>query len=193
MTLTGLWYSFDWYKSGAVWLLSRPQAAALQTQPKVQRAAHAGKSADADVKPDIRPDSAPLALDRVWSAFQRAEGDRYKTVLLNLPAGAGTIVRVRSWAGGSTDGPRDEFRIDAVTGEITSSEIYADKTAGERMLMRILDIHRGGVFGWPGRLAFMLAAAAMPLFAVTGLLLYLTRRRHRRLARQAEMRLVPGE
>jgi sulfite reductase (NADPH) flavoprotein alpha-component len=49
------------------------------------------------------------------------------------------------------------------------------------------------VFGWPGRLAFMLAAAAMPLFAVTGLLLYLSRRRHRRLAREAQMRLVPGE
>lgn len=26
MTLTGLWYSFEWYKAGANWLLARPQA-----------------------------------------------------------------------------------------------------------------------------------------------------------------------
>ena len=41
--------------------------------------------------------------------------------------------------------------------------------------------------------AFMLAAAMMPLFAVTGLLLYLSRRRHRRLVRQPVGHLVPGE
>src|SRR3954469_16412706 len=35
MTLTGLWYSFDWYKDGAVWLLSRPQAASAKLQPKM--------------------------------------------------------------------------------------------------------------------------------------------------------------
>jgi len=64
---------------------------------------------------------------------------------------------------------------------------------GERVLIRVLDIHRGSIFGWLGKLAFMLAAAAMPLFVITGLLLYLSRRRHRRFAQQADMRMVPGE
>ena len=155
---------------------------------------HGPGAAKANVKPDeARPDSKPLALDRVWSAFQCMEGNRYRTVLINLPAGAGTVVRVRSWPDDSTEGPRDEFRFDALSGEIASSEIYADKTTGERMLMRILDLHRGSMFGWPGQLVFMLAAAAMPLFVVTGLMLYLSRRRHRRLARRAEMHLLPGE
>jgi len=190
MTLTGLWYSFDWYKDGAVWLLSRPRAADAEPRPKAPRGARAAKS---DVQPDTKQQSKPAALDRVWSAFQRAEGSRFGTVLMNLPAGDGTLVRVRAWAEDSTEGPRDEFRIDAASGEIVSSELYADKTTGERMLMRVLDIHRGSIFGWPGKLVFMLAAAAMPLFAVTGLLLYLSRRRHRRLARQAAMHLVPGE
>ena len=34
MALTGLWYSFDWYKNGAVWLLSRPSVVAAPMQPK---------------------------------------------------------------------------------------------------------------------------------------------------------------
>jgi sulfite reductase (NADPH) flavoprotein alpha-component len=191
MTLTGLWYSFDWYKTSVVWLLSPSPGADGQLEPRAPRSARA---AQADIKPgDPKLDSKPLALDAVWSALQRVEGDRFRTVLMNLPAGTGTIVRVRAWPDDRTEGPHDEFRIDAANGEIVASDIYADKTVGERILMRILDIHRGSVLGWPGKLAFMLAAAAMPLFVVTGLLLYLSRRRHSRLARLAEMRLVPGE
>jgi uncharacterized iron-regulated membrane protein len=195
MTLTGLWYAFDWYKAGAVWLLSSPASASKEMQPKAPRGAKAAKAdAKPDTKSDTTPENKPLALDRLWSIFLHIEGDRYKTALLNLPAGAGTVVRVRSWANEDfPEGPHDEFRIDAASGEIKSSEIYADKTIGERMLMRILDIHRGSIFGWPGKLVFMLAALSMPLFAVTGLLLYLSRRKHKRLARQAELRLVPGE
>jgi uncharacterized iron-regulated membrane protein len=193
MALTGLWYSFDWYKTGAVWLLSRPSTNAKEMQPKAPRGVRtAGDKSNA--KPDTKPDAKPLALDRAWSAFLHEEGSRFKIALLNLPAGAGTIVRIRSCAQGeSLDGPRDEFRMDAATGEIVSSEIYADKTIGERMLSRILDIHRGSIFGWPGRLLFMLAAAMMPLFAVTGFMLYFSRRRHRRLSRPVIGDLVPGE
>jgi sulfite reductase (NADPH) flavoprotein alpha-component len=197
MALTGLWYSFDWYKAGAVWLLSRPQAAAKDMQPKAPRTAKAGTNkagTKADAGPNAELESKPVALDRLWSIVQQTEGDRTKVVLLNLPAGAGSIVRVRAFAQeGSLEGPRDEFRINAATGEIVSSDLYAEKTIGERALMRILEIHRGSLFGWPGKLVFMLAAASMPLFAITGLLLYLSRRRHQRLSRQAQMRLVAGE
>ena len=66
---------------------------------------------------------------------------------------------------------RDEFRIDAVTGQVVSAERYADKTFGEKIIASVLDIHRGAFLGWPGKLAFMIAAALMPLFSVTGVLL----------------------
>ena len=38
MPLTGLWYSFDWYKNGAIWLLSRPSTVAAPMQPKAPKA-----------------------------------------------------------------------------------------------------------------------------------------------------------
>ena len=183
MALTGLWYSFDWYRTGAIWLLSRPSDVAKPMQPKSPRAAGTAKA-----KPDTKPesDAESLALDRAWSTFLHEQGRRFTTAQLTLPAGAGTVIRIRSWAqDASLDGPRDEFRIDAVTGEMVSSDIYADKTLGERILSRVLDIHRGGIFGWPGRLLFMVAAALMPLFMVTGSLLYLSRRRHRAVSHSA--------
>jgi sulfite reductase (NADPH) flavoprotein alpha-component len=188
MTLTGLWYSFEWYKAGANWLLARPATTTAAMQPKPSRAAAA------DGKADANADARPLTFDRVWTAFLAQEGDQYGRALLTMPAGAGTSVRVRSWPRNSSlESVRDEFRIDAVTGRVISSDRYGDKTFGERILAGVLDIHRGAILGWPGKLAFMLAAAMMPLFAVTGLLLYLSRRRHRRLARQPVGHLVPGE
>lgn len=92
-------------------------------------------------------------------------------------------MRVRAWLTDARDGAHDEFRIDGRSGQILSADIYADKTIGEKVLARVLDIHRGSIFGWPGQLLFMLAAAAMPLFGVTGVLLYLSRRRHQRMQR----------
>ncbi|WFU31035.1 PepSY-associated TM helix domain-containing protein [Bradyrhizobium brasilense] len=193
MTLTGLWYSFEWYKAGANLLFARPQAAAAAMPSKPPRGASAAES-KGDAKAEAKTEAKPLAFDHVWSAFLQQENNRYGRALITLPPGAGMAVRVRSWPRDSwREAVRDEFRIDALTGRVISSDRYDDKTFGQRVLASVLDIHRGAILGWPGKLAFMLAAAMMPLFAVTGLLLYLSRRRHRRLARPPVGHLVPGE
>jgi sulfite reductase (NADPH) flavoprotein alpha-component len=186
MTLTGLWYSFDWYKDGVVWLLSRPEVVAAKMQPKM--------SAKAPRVAAASEPAVPMGFDRAWATFRREEGDRFARALLTLPAGPGTAIRIRSWEKDSTlDTTRDEFRVDAVTGQLVSAERYADKTFGEKIIANVLDIHRGAVLGWPGKLAFMIAAALMPLFSVTGILLYLSRRKLRRPAQPPLGRLVPGE
>jgi sulfite reductase (NADPH) flavoprotein alpha-component len=182
MTFTGLWYSFDWYKDGVVWLLSRPHVAAAKMQPKQSR-------------PPGRPESPqPVGFDRAWSTLQHEESGGFARVLLALPNGPGTVIRIRSWPKDSTlDTTRDEFRVDGATGQIVSAERYADKTFGEKVIANVLDIHRGAFLGRAGKLAFMVAAALMPLFAITGLLLYLSRRKLRRPAQPPLGRLVPGE
>ena len=186
MTLTGLWYSFDWYKDSVVWLLSRPEVAVVKMQPKMSV-----KAPRAAGRPE--PDQ-PIGFDRAWTAFQREEDGHFAKALLTLPAGPGTVIRIRSWAKETTlDTTRDEFRIDAISGQLVSAERYADKTFGEKIIANVLDIHRGAILGWPGKLAFMIVAALMPLFSVTGILLYLSRRKLRRPAQPPLGRLVPGE
>jgi sulfite reductase (NADPH) flavoprotein alpha-component len=182
MTLAGLWYSFDWYKDGVVWLLSRPHVAAAKMQPKPSR------------PPGRSEPAPPVGFDRAWSTLQHEESGGFTRAQLTLQAGPGTVMRIRSWPKNSTlESMRDEFRIDAVTGQVVSAERYADKTLGEKAIASVLDIHRGAVLGWPGKLAFMIAAAMMPLFAITGVLLYLSRRKLRRPAQPPLGRLVPGE
>ncbi|UFW50277.1 MULTISPECIES: PepSY-associated TM helix domain-containing protein [Bradyrhizobium] len=186
MTLTGLWYSFDWYKDGVAWLLARPEIAAAKMQPKM--------SAKAPRDAVRHEPTAAIGFDQAWTTLRREQGDRFSRALLTLPGGPGTVIRIRSWPKDSTlDTTRDEFRVDAVTGQVVSAERYADKTFGEKIIANVLDIHRGAVLGWPGKLAFMIAAALMPLFSVTGILLYLSRRKLRRPAQPPLGRLVPGE
>lgn len=182
MTLTGLYFSFEWYKDGVTWLLARPQLTAAKMPAKSPRAAGRAEPA------------SPIGFDQAWTTFQREEGDRFSRALLALPAGPGTAIRIRSWGKASLlETTRDEFRIDAVTGQLVSAERYADKTFGETIIAAIYDTHRGAILGWPGKLAFMMAAILMPLFSVTGILLYLSRRRLRRPAQPPLGRLVPGE
>jgi sulfite reductase (NADPH) flavoprotein alpha-component len=186
MTLTGLWYSFDWYKDGVAWLLSRPHVAAAKMQPKMP--------AKAPRVAAVSEPARPIGFDQAWTTFKREEGDRFSRALLTLPAGPGTAIRIRSWGKDSTlEATRDEFRVDAATGQLVAADRYADKTFGEKIIAAVYDIHRGAILGWPGKLAFMIAAALMPLFAITGLLLYLSRRRLRRPAQQPLGRVVPGE
>lgn len=182
ITLTGLWFSFEWYKDGVVWLLSRSQVIAAKVPAKPPRAAGRAEPAQ------------PIGFDQAWTTFQREEGDRFSKALLTLPAGPGTVMRIRSWGKDRTlEATRDEFRIDAATGQLVSAERYDDKTSGEKIIAAIYDIHRGAILGWPGKLVFMIAAVSMPLFSVTGILLYLSRRKLRRPAQPPLGRLVPGE
>lgn len=186
MTLTGLWYSFDWYKDGVIWLLSRPEVTAAKMQPRM--------SAKASRSTASSEPAQPIGFDQAWTALRREEGLRFSKALLTLPTGPGTMIRIRSWPKDSTlEATRDEFRVDAVTGQVVAAERYADKTFGEKIIANVLEIHRGSVLGWPGKLAFMIAAALMPLFSVTGILLYLSRRKLRRPAQPPLGRLVPGE
>ena len=181
MTLTGLFFSFEWYKDGVTWLLARPHVAAAKMQPKMPAPSHAASSEPAP----------PIGFDQAWLTFQREEGGRFSKALLTLQ---GRTIRIRSWGKASLlETTRDEFRIDAVTGQLVSAQRYADKTFGEKIVAAIYDIHRGAILGWPGKLVFMIAAILMPLFSVTGILLYLSRRKLRRPTQPALGQLVPGE
>jgi uncharacterized iron-regulated membrane protein len=186
MALTGLWYSFDCYRNGATWLFS-----GRTTSPAPMQPAPMQPTALAPVR---ATNAAAPTLDRAWAAFLQTEGSRFATAQLTLPSDAGTDIRIRSWPRDAwSDGARDEFRIDAVTGRVISAEIYANKSIGEKILANVLEIHRGSILGWPGKLLFMLAAAFMPLIAFTGLILYLSRRKYRRMLRRPVLGLAPGE
>src|SRR4030095_8773768 len=69
------------------------------------------------------------------------------------------------------------MKIDAADGEIIAREPYAELPAGRRFISSLFPLHSGSFFGTPGRIVVALAALLLPLFAVTGIWLWILRRR----------------
>jgi sulfite reductase (NADPH) flavoprotein alpha-component len=82
----------------------------------------------------------------------------------------------------------DVYDIDQKTATVKKRDLYADRPIGKVVVTSMLPIHKGSFFGLPGRIIILLSSLTMPLFTVTGLLLYLGRRR-----RKSETRRVMAE
>ena len=165
MALTGLWWSFDWYRNGASLLLTGKPAQAQQRGP-------GGSSPEPVPVTDLAP---------AWTGFLAATGGHYETATFNLPRKAGDPVQVRFLAvGAAHDRAADQMKLDATTGAVLSHEPFAAKSWGERLYGSVFALHSGAYFGVIGVVLWMIASFAMPVFFVTGWLLYLDRRRHKR-------------
>ena len=157
---TGLWWSYGWYRSGVQHLLS------------VERP-HEGRG-----RP--RKDGADPDLPRAWQTFARVTaGQEYESITATSRDGAAVQFRGKL-PGARHDRVSDELTIDSLTGKVTSDTRYADRTLGEDIVASIYELHRGAYFGIAGRVAIMLTSLTMPLFTVTGFLLYFARRRRKR-------------
>lgn len=69
---------------------------------------------------------------------------------------------------------------------------HADKPGGARLMGSMFALHSGSFFGLSGKVLMMLASLLMPLFAVTGWLLYLDRRARKRRWREGKAALAPS-
>jgi len=75
--------------------------------------------------------------------------------------------------------------LDTETGAVKSHDLFSDKPAAQRVLVRNFDLHSGAYFGMPGRLFITFTSLMMPVLLVTGWMQYLARRRHRRQRAEA--------
>jgi hypothetical protein len=74
-------------------------------------------------------------------------------------------------------------------GQVASHVRYDEKAFGDWFMASIFPLHSGRYFGIVGVIVFMVASLAMPLFAITGWMLYLARRQQKKRVRMQ----VPGE
>lgn len=161
LALTGLWWSYDAYRTAATWLLTgkAPEARAGRV-------------------PGRNGPEGPLALDAAWAAFKAGEGAEAAQAIVTLPGPDATRIRIRYLANAADNpGARNEMTFDPATGTRLSASSFADKALGQQIADAMLEVHRGRFFGGFAALVFFLAALAMPLFSVTGLVLYVLRRR----------------
>ena len=178
-TLTGLYWSFDVVRDTVDgWLgTSRPPRMATAPKPK-------------GVKPPRA--AAQAELDATWATFER-NAPNWKMAILRPPERATQPIQIL-WV--AKDAPhvraRGRMSIDQQTGAIVKNEPYKDMTAGARAQSTIYPLHMGTYFGLPGRLFMFFASLALPGFAITGWMLYLNRRRQKRVAQAERARFAAG-
>jgi len=74
------------------------------------------------------------------------------------------------------------MRLDAETGAVVSHDRFKAKLLGEQVYASNYNLHTGAFFGIAGVVLWMLASLMMPVFFVTGWILYLQRRKVERSA-----------
>ena len=179
--LTGLYWSYDWYRSGLEGLLSdKPRAAGEERGRR-------GPPPQGQAMP-------PVDYAKLWQGIQRTAGDKLGVYSLQLPSTAGQSARVFFMLRDAEHTRAfDQMQLDPMTGEAKQVERYADKSFKARLLASVYALHTGEYFGMTGRILMMVASLLMPLFFVTGLLLYLDRRRKKRAALAARQALAGSE
>ena len=157
MGLTGLYWSYDWYRDALF---------ALTGAPPPVRQASTGRAQPAD-------------LPAVWGAFQ-AQAHNSASATVRLPAASAQPVLITYL---DIDAPHDRafnrVLLDPARGAVLQHERYADKAAGAKLMSSILALHTGRFAGLSGSIALMLASLLMPFFTITGWVLYVGRRARR--------------
>lgn len=176
-SLTGLYWSYGWYRDGLTQLLGDAPAGQQGGKPGERRG-----------RPGEAPQGPPPSVDyqALWSSLQAAAGPQLVAWNLRLPPVAGQPAAV-FYLLKDAEHPRalNQLTLDPLSGQVQRHERYADKPFGAQLLASVYALHVGDYFGLPGRILMALASLGMPLFAITGWLLYLDRRGKKRAIKRA--------
>ena len=158
IALTGLQWSYEWYRDGLYSIAGVERPAGGEGGPREARG-----------KADI-PN-----FTRAWETFSR-EVPGFTAVNVNLAAAPDRPLEFRYLdAQPSHERAFNTLAIDK-EGQVSKSERYQDKRLAARLVSSIFPLHSGSYFGLVGVIIFLIASLMMPLFTVTGWLMYLRRR-----------------
>lgn len=181
LAFTGLYWSYDWWRGGMfkVMGVERPQ-------PEMQAKAQGKGKAEGRGSKGLSPEQLSAALTQTWTGFNAQVGREYSSITLNIPKKANGQMEV-SFADVEPqhERARNKAAYDYQAGAITKLELYEEQKLNEKIMSSMLPVHRGSFFGPVYQFFTMLASLIMPLFFVTGWMLYLKRRKQKRLTQLA--------
>jgi uncharacterized iron-regulated membrane protein len=163
--LTGLYFAYDWYYD------------------MLHRIAGVPVAEEAKPGPFAEPN-----VTEAWKVFERETASHpVGRIEIRMPRKEGEVLRIRYL---DVDAPHQSanntLKIDPASSQLLSHERYVDQGTGARLMTSMLAIHRGHYFGTPGMALLMLSSLALPLFVVTGWMMYLDRRRVEARARKRQ-------
>jgi sulfite reductase (NADPH) flavoprotein alpha-component len=179
LALTGLIWSYEWVSNGVNKLIGDAPVAGEQRRG-------GGGPRGGGKEQSASATEATVNYEAIWDSIQKTAGPGLKAYNLRLPMAGGQPAVVFYLLKDSPH-PRalNQITLDPSTGEVKAVSRYAEKGLGSQLIISNYSLHTGSYFGLAGRIVVTVAAVLMPLFFITGWLLYLDRRRKKREIRSA--------
>ncbi len=204
MALTGLTWSYAWFKNGAsIVLTGEPVQERRGFGPGGPGGAQGAGGMNREGRPggegrggEGRMNRAgemhqvhtePVGIDAAWASFVVKAENNFKFASVTIPRTEKDPVMINYVAPDATnDRQRSLVSFNATSGELISDQPYKPlEPLGKRIMQGIYELHTGEWFGTPGLIINMTASLLMPLFTITGFLLYFDRRKKKRNSKTA--------
>lgn len=194
---TGLYWSYDWWR-GMLFSIAgvqqpvRNKPAQAPKMAKGEGGQKRGGAEGGEHKKPALPNLADTDVNVAWEAF-KAEVPNYTKVYLRPAQKSGGPLQL-TWLDDTVPHERAFSRldVDAATGKVSNVERYGQKTVGGQLMTSIYALHRGSFFGPVGIVVMMLSSLMMPVFFVTGWMLYLDRRKKKRALAASRPAVAPN-
>jgi uncharacterized iron-regulated membrane protein len=167
MGLTGLQWSFDWYRTGLYDVLG------------VDRS---GRTEEV-VKPEVSYEGlTPITIEDAL-AQANASLDYDGNYNISLPGNETTSISLsKSKVGFFAPSGSDRLTLNKYTGEVEKLEIFSEKPFNERVGSSIKALHMGYVFGTFSKIIYFITCLIATSLPVTGTLIWINKLKKRRTA-----------
>ncbi len=160
MTLTGLFWSFEWYKDAG--------SAVLGTE------IFGGRSGGTKIESNVAPDKAIVDFAEIINITQQ-ELPFKGTTVLQIPKTETEIFSVRKYHDQDFfQTATDELKIDR-GGTVISKEIFSEKQLNVQIASSIKAIHMGTIFGWFSKTIYFISCLIATSLPVTGVIIWLNK------------------
>ena len=183
MCFTGLYWSYDWYRSAmfTVMQVEQPKKATPTTQvvkSVEQKDNKVVKEENSENQPEIL---SYETAQKVADIFNQNVSRDYKNANLRLtPLKDGFYTISYLYADATHFRESNSMEIDPNKSLVVKEAKFEDKKINEQLMSSMLPLHSGEYFGWFGQLAYFISSALMALFVITGYMLYFDRWKKKR-------------
>ncbi|MCU4377668.1 sulfite reductase flavoprotein subunit alpha [Acinetobacter haemolyticus] len=178
---TGLYWSYDWWRAGMFKVMG-------VEQPQRHQQNHDQNKKE---QPDLSNQQVNTILTQVWTGVNTNIGREYSSLTLHIPKIADQKVEVTFIdPTPQHERARNQAIYNYQSHQFEKLDLYEDKKLNEKIMSSMLPVHRGSFFGSTYQFIAMLASLTMPLFFVTGWMLYLKRRKQKKLTQSAHQTLI---
>ncbi|WP_026803496.1 PepSY-associated TM helix domain-containing protein [Aliarcobacter lanthieri] len=189
MCLTGLYWSYDWYRSAmfSVMGVEQPQRNTAPA-PQQNQQAKQGQEGQRGQGQQERVAPKQFSFSDVQQAVdifnQKVEKD-YINASIRLAPTKDTIYTISyRFVDATHFRETNSMEIDIAKSEVLKEAKYSDKKLNEKIMSSMLPVHSGEFFGWIGQLIFFISSALMSLFVITGYMLYYDRYKKKKAKEQ---------